>query len=124
MSKPNTLKIDDVEYVRKDSIRDNAPANDLDGMKYVVVRSRDSGCHAGYLKERNGDEVTLINSRRLWMWQGAATLSQLAMEGVSKPSACKFPCEVDEIIITGCCEVISARAKAQSSIKEVAIWKS
>jgi hypothetical protein len=45
------------------------------------------------------------------------------MEGVSKPGNCKFPCEVDNIIINNVCEVINATEKAKKSIAGVTIWK-
>ena len=118
--KPETIMIDDVQYVRADS---KQPAEKLDGMKYVVVRSYDAGCFAGYLKEKKEREVTLKKARRLWYWDGAASLSQLAMEGVKNPSNCKFPCEVDNIIINAVCEVIEATEEAKKSISEVFIWK-
>jgi hypothetical protein len=119
--KPETIKIDEVEYVRKDA--QNAPSKPLDGKEYVVIRSKDSGCHAGYLESEDGTTITLINSRRLWYWSGAASLSQLAMEGVSNPKDCKFPCAVDSITVYSVCEKISTTAKAQSSIEGVEVWK-
>lgn len=115
------MTVNGVEYVRADSINNNTPAKELDGMPYVVIRSRDSGCHAGYLAEEDGDTVTLYHSRRLWQWHGAATLSQLAMEGVSK-SGSKFPMEVDEITIYSICEKIQATEAAKNSIKKVPVW--
>jgi len=120
MSKPKVIKIDDVEYVRKDEAFNGA---ELDGKKYVIVRSYDAGCFAGYLESKNGREVILKKARRLWYWSGAASLSQIAMEGVSDPSNCKFPCEVDSIVIDNVCEVIDASEKAQKSIFEVKVWK-
>ena len=120
MSKPETIKIDEVEYVRKDC---SNPAEKLDGMKYVIVRSYDAGCFAGYLSYKKEREVELKKARRLWYWSGAASLSQLAMEGVSNKSNCQFPCEVDSIIIDNVCEVIDTTEKAKKCISEVAIWK-
>jgi len=122
MSRPETIMIDDQKYVRADSI--NELAEPLDGMKYVIVRSYDAGCFAGYLKEKNGREVTLRKARRLWYWSGAASLSQLAMEGVTNKDNCKFPCEVNLIIIDNVCEVIEATERARKCIAEVKIWKS
>ncbi len=119
--KPGTIKIDEVEYVRKDSLFEEAQK--LGGMKYVIVRSYDAGCFAGYLIEKKGREVILKNARRLWYWSGAASLSQLAMEGVSNKSNCKFPCEVDSIIIDNVCEVITATEKARKIIAEVKVWQ-
>ena len=56
---------------------------------YVIVRTYSAGVFAGTLEFHDGKEVTLSNARRLWYWDGAATLSQLAMEGVSKPQNSK-----------------------------------
>jgi hypothetical protein len=117
-----TITINGTEYVEKDAVQ-TQPAEKLDGMDYVIVRSYDAGCFAGYLKEKKEREVTLKKARRLWYWDGAASLSQLAMEGVSKPGNCKFPCEVDNIIINNVCEVINATEKAKKSIAGVTIWK-
>ena len=110
----NEIKINGEVYVKKDTSADEP---------YVIVRSRDSGCHAGFLISQEGTNVTLRNARRLWYWEGAATLSQLAMEGTSKPDACKFPCEVELILILGCCEIISSNEVARESIQKVKIWK-
>ena len=119
--KPEVIKIDEVEYVRKDSI--GKKAEQVDGMDYVIVRSYDAGCFAGYLEYKKDREVCLKKARRLWYWSGAASLSQLAMEGVSNPSDCKFPCEVSSIIINNVCEVIETTEKARKSIAGVKIWK-
>ena len=53
--------------------------------RYVIIRSQNAGCFAGNLESRDGDTVVLTESRRLWYWAGAASLSQLATEGTSKP---------------------------------------
>jgi len=121
MSEKTNIVVDDVEYVREDSIKQKAEK--LNDMEYVIVRTFSAGVHAGYLKSRNGKEVELIKSRRLWYWDGAASLSQLAMQGVSKPNNCKFPCEVDSVILTEAIEVIPCTEIARKKIKEVIIWK-
>jgi len=122
MDKLQTIKLDDVEYVRLDSIK-STPATNPEGLPYVVIRSRDSGCHAGFLKEEEGNNLTLVESIRLWFWSGAATLSQLAEEGVTKPEDCKFGMPVSEITVYGCCEKIQATTKARKSITGVKSWK-
>jgi hypothetical protein len=91
---------------------------------YVIVRTYSAGVFAGNLTARNGQEVTLENARRLWYWSGAASLSQLAVDGTSKPKDCKFPCEVPSIQLLQAIEILSVTAEAESSIKEVPIWKS
>jgi len=92
-------------------------------MDYVIVRTKSAGVFAGELVEHNGMEVKLLKARRLWYWAGAASLSQLAMEGVSKPKECKFPCEVDSITLTEAIEIIPCTDVAKLSIAGVPIWK-
>ena len=58
---------------------------------YVIVRTYSAGVFAGTLIKKEGNEVEMHNARRLWYWDGAASLSQLAEEGVKKPENCKFP---------------------------------
>lgn len=117
-----TIKLDDVEYVRKDSISEKAES--LDGLPYVIIRTYSAGVHAGYLKSRNGKEVELLKARRFFQWYGSATLSQFAQSGTSQPSKCKFPEEVDRIILTEAIEIIDVTAKAKKTIDEVPVWKS
>lgn len=121
MSKPETITIDDVQYVRKDAVTQKAET--LDGMKYVIARTYSAGVFAGYLKSREGQEVVLLNARRLWQWAGAASLSQLAMEGTSNPGSCKFPCEVDRVELLQTIEILDCTEKSRKSIKAVTVWK-
>jgi hypothetical protein len=92
-------------------------------MKYVMVRTYSAGVFCGYLKSKDGKEVVLNNARRIWYWEGAASLSQLSMEGTSQPEKCRFPCEVDEVILTEVIEIITMTDIAKESIKEVPVWK-
>lgn len=91
--------------------------------KYYLVRSSQAGVFAGYITKRTKDSVLMSNARRIWYWDGAASLSQLATDGTSKPENCKFPCEVKELEVFGVCEILTCTAKAQKSIKSVKIWK-
>lgn len=91
--------------------------------KYVIVRTYSAGVFAGYLVSRNGQEVVLRNARRIWYWDGAASLSQLAMEGTKYPRNCKFPCEVDRVELLQAIEILDTTPMAEKSIKEVPIWK-
>ncbi len=115
--------VDGVEYVRADSIQNNALATELNGMPYCMVRTYSAGVFAGYLESREGKEATLRNARRIWYWDGAASLSQLATDGTSKPENCKFPCPVDRVTLTEVIEIIPITKRAKKSIEEVAVWK-
>ena len=89
---------------------------------YVIVRTYSAGVFAGTLIKKEGKEVELKNARRIWAWAGAASLSQLAQEGTSKPDECKFPCKVDTVILTEAIEILSVTEKAELSIRGVKIW--
>lgn len=123
MEKDKIIVVDGVEYVRADSIQGNALAAELDGMPYCMVRTYSAGVFAGYVESREGKEATLRNARRIWYWDGAATLSQLATDGTSKPENCKFPCPVDRVTLTEVIEIIPITKRAKKSIEEVAVWK-
>jgi hypothetical protein len=119
VKQPETIKIDDVEYVRKDTYQ---KAEKLDGLDYVMIRGDRSGVFAGYLEGRNNKEVVLRKARRIWYWSGANSISQLATDGTSKPSDCKFPCEVEKVQILDVIEVINCTEKARVSIQAVPVW--
>ena len=89
---------------------------------YVIVRTRSAGVFAGLLERHAGTEVELRHARRLWYWDGAATLSQLAMEGTRKPRQCKFPIAVDSVTLTEAIEIIRCTPQARASIEAVPVW--
>jgi hypothetical protein len=91
--------------------------------KYVIVRTYSAGVFAGELVKKVGQEVTLKNARRLWFWDGAASLSQLAVDGTKSPQLCKFPVEVPEVILMQVIEILTVTDQAKKSIKEVPIWQ-
>ena len=91
--------------------------------KYVIVRGDRSGVFAGELVSQEGQKVILKECRRLWYWNGAASISQIAKEGVKKSSTCKFTVTVDEICILDAIEVSPTTAEAEANIKAVQEWK-
>lgn len=89
----------------------------------VIVRGDRSGVFFGTLISRSGQEVKLANCRRLWYWVGAASISQIAVDGVSNPSECKFTVSVSQIEILDAIEVIPCTEKAINNIESVRVWK-
>jgi hypothetical protein len=72
-NEPKTLKIDDVEYVRKDSVKnevvnftgDETLQSRMIG-KNVIVRSRNEGINAGTVVLADETGVELKDCRRIW----------------------------------------------------------
>lgn len=91
--------------------------------KKVIIRGDRSGVFFGTLKEKNGQEVVLGECRRLWYWDGAASISQLAVDGTAKPAQCQFTVVVDEIAILDAIEIIPCTEKAIESIGSVRVWR-
>ena len=120
-AKVKTMTVNGVEYVRADDVK-NVPAVKLDGMEYCVVRTYSAGVFAGYIESREGKEVVMRKVRRLWYWDGACSLSQLAVDGVSKPGNCKFAVLVDKIIVTEAIEIIPMTEKAKINVIGVKEW--
>jgi hypothetical protein len=90
---------------------------------YKIIRTYSAGVFAGNIISRNGKEVILKNAIRLWQWSGAASLSQLAMEGVKNPDNCKFAMSVDKIELLEVIEILDCTLAAENSIKSVPSWK-
>lgn len=91
--------------------------------KYVVVRTRDAGVHAGILKSRSGRECELTESRRLWYWKVAdkgAFLSGVATQGLDANSKVGAPIDV---LLTENCEIIACTEKAAQSIAQTPTYE-
>jgi hypothetical protein len=114
------ITINGVDYA---PINGTQKAETFEGMEYCIVRTYSAGVFAGYIESRKDKEAVIRKARRLWYWDGAASLSQLSVDGVSKPDNCKFPCEVDKVILTEVIEILPCTAKAQKSIQEVEVWE-
>jgi hypothetical protein len=90
--------------------------------KYVVVRTRDAGVHAGVLKSRSGRECELSESRRLWRWRvngnKGITLSDVATHGLDTRDT-KLGAPVS-ILLTEDCEIIECTPEAAANIAQFA----
>lgn len=90
-----------------------------------IVRTKYAGvffANVEFLDEDNGT-AKLTDSRRLYYWQGAATLSQLAQSGTTAPKGCKFPEAVDSQIVREVIEVLDVTEAAAATIDAVPVWK-
>jgi len=94
------------------------------GMSYCIVRTYSAGVFAGTFDRKvKGREGTVYNVRRIFYWDGAASLSQLANDGVNKPENCKFAQEVSEIDLKEIIEVLPCTKKARENIQSVKVWE-
>ena len=93
--------------------------------KKVIVRCNSAGVFFGTLTEFDSisREATLTDVRRLWYWDGAASLSQLATDGTNEPRSCKFTVIVPEMAVMEVIEILPCSNNAIKSIEEVSVWK-
>jgi len=92
---------------------------------FVIVRCYYAGVWAGNIEERDGEEVLLSEGAiRIWYWDGAASLSQMANTGVKKPQNCKFAQPTkNKVLLLEAKEIIFATKEAEESIKGVKSWE-
>ena len=91
--------------------------------KSVIVRCRDAGVHCGEYVKHSGREVVLKNSRRIWYWKGAASLSEIAVHGFKFPAESKVAMAVPKITLLEACEIIECLPEGEKFLREVAAWK-
>lgn len=91
--------------------------------KWYIIRTDKAGVFFGHIRERHGSEATLTDARCLWYWVGAASLMQMAIDGVSKPERCRFTVTVPEMEVLGIIEILPCSDKAVTSIMGVNEWK-
>lgn len=121
MSSLKEISLDGIKYIRADEVQQ--AAREKDGLEYKLIRCDRSGVFAGYLKSLEGQKAVILEARRIFYWSGAASLSQLSIDGTSKPNDCKFPEAVSEITVTDCIEIVSVTEKARKSIADVKVWR-
>lgn len=90
----------------------------------VIIRTTNAGVFYGNLAEWDPTTRTarLTTARRIWYWSGAASLSELAMRGPSKPAQCKVPTPVDSIMLSEVIEILETTQTARQAIEAVPEW--
>lgn len=91
---------------------------------YVIVRGYGAGVHAGELHHFDGSpHVTLLHTRRIWRWEGAASLSELALYGSSAPKGCKIAVELPRVEILDACEINYCGAEGELFLRTAYVWR-
>lgn len=119
-TKIEELVIEGITYVPKGS--EKLYAEQVDNMPFVLIRGYSSGVQYGYLKNRNGCEVELINSRRIWNWNGATETNQIATMGINNTTS-KVTVIIPYKIITDVIEIEYITKAAENNLINQSIWK-
>lgn len=94
--------------------------------KFSIIRTHSAGVWFGKIKKLNGSVAIITNARRLWYWSGAASLSQLAVEGTKRSLDCKFTMVItdeDGVYLPQVIEVLPCTKEAVENINAVPVWK-
>ena len=93
--------------------------------KKCIIRTNRAGVFFATLEEFDETNriATLKDCRRLWRWYGAASLSQMANEGVKQPGDCKFTVVVPQMQVMEVIEIIPCSEEAIANIEAVRVWK-
>ena len=94
----------------------------MNELPYCIVRTYSAGVYAGYVESRDGKEAVMRDARMLWYWDGAASLAQIAVSGVTKPKNCKFTITMPRLELTEVISVMECTPEAQANIAEVSPW--
>lgn len=89
---------------------------DPDVGKYVLVRAYGAGVHVGVLSARNGKEVRLTDTRRIWRWFGANTISEISLRGLDT-SKSRLSESVASNTLTDVIEVIPCTPEAEKILR-------
>jgi hypothetical protein len=94
---------------------------------FVIARCRMAGVHAGYLGAEKGGRLTRHDSRRIWYWEGAASLSEIAVYGCNpaKSANCKFSAKIATLTVlsTDVFELIYCQPAGQRMIESQPEWR-
>lgn len=104
--------------MRADSI--SSEPDDLEGLRYAIVRSRNQGVMSGYVVDIQGQTVKLKRARQLWRYDSSFVLPDMAEHGVRNASECKFSAEMSQpMLMLEACGVIYCTQKGGESIRSV-----
>jgi len=91
--------------------------------KKCVVRCDTAGVYFGEVISKTETNIVMKNVRKLWHWDGACAVEELAVNGVSNPDACKFTVVVALIELSRYSEALPCTPKSIKSLSEVPEWK-
>lgn len=93
--------------------------------RFCVIRTHSAGVHFGTVAETSADgtAVRLTNARRVHYWEGAASLSQMASEGIKNPEESRVSVALGEIILTGVIEYLPCTAISAVNLQKQPVWK-
>ena len=89
----------------------------------VIIRATNAGVFYGTLKEKEERTVALADARRIWYWNGANSLSQIAAEGVKDKKGSKISVALELMVIEDVIEILPCTKLAVDNLNTVPLWQ-
>ena len=92
---------------------------------YYIIRCYEAGVFFAQIKAHDKEHriITLRNARKIFYWNGAAAVEQIAMEGVKDRASSKFTMIVPEMDVMNPVQIIPCTREAVECINLVSVWK-
>ena len=92
---------------------------------YHIIRCYEAGVFFAQIKsyDKENKIITLQNARKIFYWNGAAAVEQIAMEGVKDRASSKFTMIVPEMEVMNPIQIIPCTREAVECIQTVNVWK-
>lgn len=113
----------DILYLEVKGNTKNTKKKEMEKMEKYLFRCDRSGVFYGELVEREGQRAKIKNARKIYYWDGANCLEQLASEGTKRPDNCKFTMIVDWIEVYDLIQLLPCTEEAIKIIEDVKQWK-
>jgi len=86
--------------------------------KFVIVRTKDAGVHAGYTDNvvLSDASIQLSDAVRIWRWKGANTLHELSLYGAAEEYT-RISEPVKTITLLGVIEIIECTPIAETNLQ-------
>ena len=91
--------------------------------QFYIVRADRAGVFFGKVKSKDANSVIMTEVRKIFYWEGASAVEQIATDGVSKPNDCKLTVIVDEMEIFTPIQIIPCSKKSILSLQAIREWK-
>jgi hypothetical protein len=89
--------------------------------QYYIVRTDRAGVFFGQIKEKSKDSVVMTDVRKIYYWDGACAVEQIAVDGVNDSS--NLTITITEMEIADPIQIIPCSEKAFKNLKEKKEWK-
>lgn len=92
-------------------------------IKKYIVRCDRAGVFYGEIEKIDGSTVHMRNVRKVWYWDGANAVEELAVNGTTRPDNCNLTVAVESMTVLQAIQIIPCTAKAIESLDAVKEWR-